>query len=143
MAGREIVAKRAIYPGGGGCGVCGADLDPTRKPEGIGLYLEGTWIAVCRGCAAKLAPELVNVLEGRPWFLDDKTALQMECGDPEQDEGALYECAACDARFLVTELGPCPDKCPTCGGTLGLVYASGTVGPSGGDPEQDNEEIPF
>lgn len=90
---REIVAKRAIL-GGGVCGVCGMVFDPTRKPEGVGLYFEGTWTRVCRGCAAKLAPELVNVLEGRPWFLDDKTALEMECfqpgdlaGDPEQ-EGA-------------------------------------------------------
>ncbi len=106
-------------------------------------------IPVCPGCGEKEAPELSNIMHGRPWWLTRQMHDEMECGpqpgdlvDDTEQEGALYQCEACGARWEFA--GPCPEKCPTCGGNLGLVVAWGSVGPSA-DPEQDagNEPIPF
>jgi hypothetical protein len=141
---QQVVMKRNPLEGNPAlCGFCGDVYEP--KP--VDLFIEDTMIPVCPGCGETEAPELSNIMQGRPWWLTRQMHDAMECGpqpgdlvgDFEESAGPLYECAACDARFLVTALGPCAEKCPNCGGTLGLLPPGGSGGPSAGDPEQDEK----
>jgi len=132
---QQVVMKR--NPLGGNPALCGFCGD-VYEPKAVDLFIEDTMIPVCPGCGEREAPELSNIMHGRPWWV----TRQVQPGnlvDPlEQGDGPLYECEACGARWEFA--GPCPEKCPTCEkGTLALWAGWG-------DTEQEgpgDEPIPF
>ncbi len=79
------------------CVLCEVDY---IMPDGIGLYVEGSWSSVCTGCCARIAPQLlktVSITLSCDGLVAVVGQLRELCDALEQAAGA-YACSACDAE---------------------------------------------